>query len=139
MWVRTGVQRDGAITAMHFKSFIDGGGYSSYGVATTRTILGRCQTLTYHIPAYRFEGLRVLPTNRRAAQTWTWDTTAALCAGSTPRQNCRGSGPQRCRHPSAIRGQAILQDGQSSAGDELRPRRVYRCGGQTLCIPRQGW
>ena len=58
MWVRTGVQRDGAITAMHFKSFIDGGGYSSYGVATTY-YTGALQTVTYHIPAYRFEGLRV--------------------------------------------------------------------------------
>jgi 4-hydroxybenzoyl-CoA reductase subunit alpha len=58
MWVRTGVQRDGAITAMHFKTFIDGGAYSSYGVATTY-YTGALQTVTYHIPAYRFEGLRV--------------------------------------------------------------------------------
>jgi 4-hydroxybenzoyl-CoA reductase alpha subunit len=58
MWVRTGVQRHGAITAMHFKSFIDGGAYSSYGVATTY-YTGALQTVTYQIPAYRFEGLRV--------------------------------------------------------------------------------
>jgi 4-hydroxybenzoyl-CoA reductase alpha subunit len=58
MWVRTGVQRNGAITAMHFKSFIDGGAYSSYGVATTY-YTGALQTVTYHLPAYRFEGLRV--------------------------------------------------------------------------------
>jgi 4-hydroxybenzoyl-CoA reductase alpha subunit len=58
MWVRTGVRRNGAITAMHFKSFIDGGAYSSYGVATTY-YTGALQTVTYHIPAYRFEGMRV--------------------------------------------------------------------------------
>ena len=58
MWVRTGVQRDGAITAMHFKTFIDGGAYSSYGVATTY-YTGALQTVTYNIPTYRFEGLRV--------------------------------------------------------------------------------
>lgn len=58
MWVRTGVQRDGAITAMHFKTFIDGGAYSSYGVATTY-YTGALQTVTYQLPHYRFEGLRV--------------------------------------------------------------------------------
>src|SRR5919108_448821 len=26
MWVKTGVKKDGAITAMHFKSLLDGGG-----------------------------------------------------------------------------------------------------------------
>lgn len=58
MWVRTGVRRDGAITAMHFKTFVDGGGYSSYGVASV-LYTGALQTVTYHVPHYRFEGLRV--------------------------------------------------------------------------------
>jgi 4-hydroxybenzoyl-CoA reductase alpha subunit len=58
MWVRTGVQHDGAITAMHFKSFVDGGGYSSYGVASV-LYTGALQTVTYRVPHYRFEGLRV--------------------------------------------------------------------------------
>ncbi|MGH7416237.1 MAG: xanthine dehydrogenase family protein molybdopterin-binding subunit, partial [Candidatus Rokuibacteriota bacterium] len=31
MWVKTGVTKDGAITAMHFRSLLDGGGYGSYG------------------------------------------------------------------------------------------------------------
>src|SRR5947207_524196 len=35
MWVKTGVKQDGAITGMHFKSLLDGGGYGSYGVAST--------------------------------------------------------------------------------------------------------
>ena len=58
MWVRTGVRHDGAITAMHFKSFVDGGGYSSYGVASV-LYTGALQTVTYRVPHYRFEGLRV--------------------------------------------------------------------------------
>src|SRR5256712_3113352 len=58
MWVRTGVNRDGRITAMHFKTALDGGAYGSYGVAST-FYTGALQTVTYDIPAYRFEGCRV--------------------------------------------------------------------------------
>ncbi len=58
MWVRTGVTRDGQITAMHFRSALDGGAYGSYGVAST-FYTGALQTVTYDIPAYRFEGCRV--------------------------------------------------------------------------------
>src|SRR5215471_10348038 len=57
MWVRTGVKRDGAITAMHFKSFLDGGAYGSYGVAST-FYTGALQTVTYEVPRYKFQGLR---------------------------------------------------------------------------------
>ncbi len=35
MSVKTGVTKDGSIRAMHFKSVLDGGGYRSYGVAST--------------------------------------------------------------------------------------------------------
>ena len=58
MRVKTGVKRDGAITAMHFQSVLDGGGYGSYGVASTY-YTGALQTVTYRIPAYRFDGARV--------------------------------------------------------------------------------
>jgi 4-hydroxybenzoyl-CoA reductase subunit alpha len=58
MWVRTGVTPDGRITAMHFRSALDGGAYGSYGVAST-FYTGALQTVTYDIPAYRFEGCRV--------------------------------------------------------------------------------
>src|SRR5437660_7942291 len=58
MWVRTGVTRDGRITAMHFRSALDGGAYGSYGVAST-FYTGALQTVTYDLPAYRFEGCRV--------------------------------------------------------------------------------
>src|SRR5256884_1363688 len=58
MQVKTGVRKDGAITAMHFKSFLDGGAYGSYGVAST-FYTGALQTVTYEVPRYKFEGLRV--------------------------------------------------------------------------------
>src|SRR5213082_1031263 len=58
MHVRTGVKKDGAITAMHFKSFLDGGAYGSYGVAST-FYTGALQTVTYEVPRYKFEGARV--------------------------------------------------------------------------------
>jgi 4-hydroxybenzoyl-CoA reductase alpha subunit len=58
MWVKTGVKRDGAITAMHFRSMLDGGAYGSYGVAST-FYTGALQTVTYEVPRYKFEGLRV--------------------------------------------------------------------------------
>jgi 4-hydroxybenzoyl-CoA reductase subunit alpha len=58
MWVKTGVTKDGRITAMHFRSALDGGAYGSYGVAST-FYTGALQTVTYDIPAYRFEGCRV--------------------------------------------------------------------------------
>src|SRR5215831_10347576 len=58
MHVRTGVKQDGAITAMHFKSFLDGGAYGSYGVAST-FYTGALQTVTYEVPRYKFQGARV--------------------------------------------------------------------------------
>src|ERR671917_247900 len=57
MHVRTGVKRDGSITAMDFQSFLDGGAYGSYGVAST-FYTGALQTVTYEVPRYRFRGLR---------------------------------------------------------------------------------
>jgi 4-hydroxybenzoyl-CoA reductase alpha subunit len=58
MRVKTGVKRDGAITAMHFQTVLDGGGYGSYGVASMY-YTGALQTVTYRVPAYRFDGARV--------------------------------------------------------------------------------
>src|SRR2546425_6140487 len=57
MWVKTGVTKDGAITAMHFKSLLDGGGYGSYGVASTY-YTGALQTVTYPVARYKFQGAR---------------------------------------------------------------------------------
>lgn len=57
MKIKTGVRKDGSITGMDFKSFLDGGAYGSYGVAST-FYTGALQTVTYQVPRYKFEGLR---------------------------------------------------------------------------------
>jgi len=54
----TGVKRDGTITGMRVQTLLDGGAYGSYGVAST-FYTGALQTVTYHIPAYHFQGCRV--------------------------------------------------------------------------------
>jgi 4-hydroxybenzoyl-CoA reductase subunit alpha len=58
MWYRTGVTRDGRITALHLRTALDGGAYGSYGAASV-FYTGTLQTVTYAIPAYKFEGVRV--------------------------------------------------------------------------------
>jgi len=58
MRIKTGVTRDGRIVAMDFTSFLDGGAYGSYGVASTY-YTGALQTVTYEVPHYRFRGARV--------------------------------------------------------------------------------
>ncbi|HZP47320.1 MAG TPA: molybdopterin cofactor-binding domain-containing protein [Vicinamibacterales bacterium] len=58
MRLRTGVRNDGTITGMHVQTLLDGGAYGSYGVAST-FYTGALQTVTYHIPAYAFQGCRV--------------------------------------------------------------------------------
>ena len=60
MHVRTGLKKDGErwkITAQHLKTALDGGAYGSYGVASTY-YTGALQTVTYEMPAYKFEGVR---------------------------------------------------------------------------------
>ncbi|MBI2369678.1 MAG: molybdopterin-dependent oxidoreductase [Deltaproteobacteria bacterium] len=58
MWVKTGVTKTGEILGMHFRSWLDGGAYGSYGVASTY-YTGVLQTSTYKVPVYKFEGMRV--------------------------------------------------------------------------------
>jgi len=56
--LKTGVKQDGTITAIHLQSWLDGGAYGSYGVATTY-YTGALTTVTYKVPAYKFDGCRV--------------------------------------------------------------------------------
>ena len=58
MRFRTGVTKDGRITALDLQTLLDGGAYGSYGVAST-FYTGALQTVTYDIPRYRFRGCRV--------------------------------------------------------------------------------
>jgi 4-hydroxybenzoyl-CoA reductase subunit alpha len=57
MRVRTGVTRDGSIVAMDLETLLDGGGYGSYGAAST-LYTGQLQTVTYHVPRFRFRACR---------------------------------------------------------------------------------
>jgi 4-hydroxybenzoyl-CoA reductase alpha subunit len=58
MKFRTGVSNDGKLTGMHLQTLVDGGGYGSYGVAST-FYTGALQTVTYELPRYQFEAARV--------------------------------------------------------------------------------
>lgn len=57
MHLRTGFRNDGAMTAHHLTTALDGGAYGSYGVASTY-YTGALETVTYELPRYRFDGLR---------------------------------------------------------------------------------
>ncbi|MEM7200072.1 MAG: molybdopterin cofactor-binding domain-containing protein [Planctomycetota bacterium] len=54
---RIGVDKSGAITALDFESYLDGGSYGSYGVAST-FYTGALQTVTYTVQNYHFRGAR---------------------------------------------------------------------------------
>jgi 4-hydroxybenzoyl-CoA reductase subunit alpha len=58
MWLKTGFTRDGEITASHIRTWLDGGAYGSYGVAST-FYTGVINPVTYKMPAYKFEGARI--------------------------------------------------------------------------------
>ncbi len=58
MHLKVGARKDGELTAAHFQSYLDGGAYASYGIATTY-YTGALMTVTYRLPAYKFDGVRV--------------------------------------------------------------------------------
>jgi 4-hydroxybenzoyl-CoA reductase subunit alpha len=58
MKFRTGVTNEGRITAMHLSTLLDGGGYGSYGAAST-FYTGALTPVTYALPRYKFEAARM--------------------------------------------------------------------------------
>ncbi len=56
--LKTGIKKDGTITAVHLTTWLDGGAYGSYGVATTY-YTGALLTVTYKIPNLKFDGYRL--------------------------------------------------------------------------------
>ncbi len=64
MDMKIGVTKDGKITAVDFKSVLDGGAYTSFGVITVYYAGFMIPTL-YHIPNYRYVGRRMY-TNKPA-------------------------------------------------------------------------
>ncbi|MEX0637455.1 MAG: molybdopterin cofactor-binding domain-containing protein, partial [Burkholderiales bacterium] len=57
MRMRTGVTKEGKLTGMHVQTLLDGGGYGSYGAAST-FYTGVLQTVTYELPRYKFDACR---------------------------------------------------------------------------------
>src|SRR3982750_922662 len=57
MKMKTGVTKAGKLTGMHLQTLLDGGGYGSYGVAST-FYTGALQTVTYELPRYKFDACR---------------------------------------------------------------------------------
>ena len=64
MKMKLGVDERGKITAFASEIYLDGGAYSSFGVATAYYAGSLIPTL-YHIPNYRYDGFRVM-TNKPA-------------------------------------------------------------------------
>jgi 4-hydroxybenzoyl-CoA reductase subunit alpha len=58
MWLKTGFTKDGDITGSHIRTWLDGGAYGSYGVAST-FYTGVINPVTYKMPVYKFEGARI--------------------------------------------------------------------------------
>src|SRR5262247_1958659 len=58
MWLKTGFTHQGDIAGCHIKTWLDGGAYGSYGVAST-FYTGVINPVTYKMPVYKFEGARV--------------------------------------------------------------------------------
>jgi 4-hydroxybenzoyl-CoA reductase alpha subunit len=58
MWIKTGFTKAGDITGCHLKTWLDGGAYGSYGVAST-FYTGVINPVTYKIPVYKFDAARV--------------------------------------------------------------------------------
>jgi len=58
MWIKTGFTKHGEITGCHLRTWLDGGAYGSYGVAST-FYTGVINPVTYKIPVYKFEGARI--------------------------------------------------------------------------------
>ena len=58
MHLQTGIRSDGSIAACRLQTWLDGGAYGSYGVATTY-YTGALLPVTYKMGAYAFDGCRV--------------------------------------------------------------------------------
>jgi len=58
MKFRTGVTKDGKLTAMHLQTLLDGGGYGSHGPAST-FYTGVLTPVTYELPRFKFDACRV--------------------------------------------------------------------------------
>jgi CO/xanthine dehydrogenase Mo-binding subunit len=121
MKIRTGVKKDGSIVAMDFHSFLDGGAYGSYGVASTY-YTGALQTVTYRVPAYRFRGARVF-TNKAPC-----GPKRGIRAGGAARQDRSRPRHRPGRTAPAHSAAARLGHRKLAAGWINGSRRMHRGG-----------
>ncbi len=77
--IRTGVRRDGRLIAMHVEAYLDGGAYCSFGPATL-LYAGTQQPVTYRIPNYRFQAVRVFTNKPPCGPKRGHGTPQARCA-----------------------------------------------------------
>ena len=56
--LKTGVKKDGTITAVQEKAVLDGGAYTSFGIITVY-YAGNMMPTLYHLPSFKFDGYRV--------------------------------------------------------------------------------
>ena len=129
MRIKTGVKRDGRIVAMDFTSFLDGGAYGSYGVASTY-YTGALQTVTYECHTIAFGASASSPTRHpvgRSAGTERRSRDSRSSARSTRSpKTCRSI--RRCSkaHPSARQ----FRHRELAAHRIDGTRRVHRCRGR---------
>lgn len=135
MWVKTGVKKDGTLTAMHFRSFLDGGAYGSYGVATTY-YTGVLQTVTYKLPCYKFEGMRLFTNKPPCGPKRGHGTTQPRCAVEVHLDKIAhdlGLDPLKLRQHNLIEPYTYTVNGlrvTSCALDECLERVTERAGWQ---------
>src|SRR5260221_6666067 len=133
MAIKTGVKKDGEITAVEFQSYLDGGAYASYGIATTY-YTGALLTVTYRVPAYKFDGVRVY-TNKPPCGPKRGHSRGA-------RHLSRGRARRLRRHePRAGRPWVVFEsrdDDGRQRGEGRRsqaPRAAVRCRGDAARRP----
>jgi 4-hydroxybenzoyl-CoA reductase subunit alpha len=118
MATKTGFKKDGTITAMHHRTFLDGGAYGGHGAAST-FYTGVLQPTTYQIGKYKFDAVRVF-TNKAPG-----GPKRAFRAGSSNGQDRRAArhGPGRAAPAASCPAQfAHLQ---LAAHRHHQPGQVY--------------
>ena len=132
MWIKTGFTKQGDITGCHLKTWLDGGAYGSYGVAST-FYTGRHQSGDVQDARLQVRGRARLHQQAAVrAQARPRHAAAALRAGMPARQG-RGAARARSRgHAAPHRGRPVHEDREPPHGDHDRPRRVHRQGRRSV-------
>ena len=112
MSTKTGFKKDGTITAMHHRTFLDGGAYGGHGVAST-FYTGVLQPTTYQMKRYKFEAVRVF-TNKAPVrpETGTRDSSAALRPGNSNGQDRGAVGARSGRNAQEAPGPVQFADSE---------------------------